>query len=67
MMRNPMVSHLKMTTSRISELMAAQANSRVGLKFTGYDRAVVLQQRARRAEEIRSTFTVLQGGADCAV
>lgn len=67
MMRKLTASRRKMTTNRASELMAEQANSRIGLKFTGLDRAIALQQRARRADEIRSTFAVLKGGAECAV
>lgn len=67
MMRKLTASRHKMTTSRASELMAEQANSRIGLKFTGFDRAIALQQRARRADEIRSTFVALKGGAECAV
>lgn len=52
----------KQTETPASELMAAQANSRKELGYTGIDLAITRQQRDRRAKAIRGHFRVLEGG-----
>lgn len=60
-----MKSHSRppMTETPVSELMAAQANSRKDLRcFKGLDLALARQLRDRRAKAIRGHFEVLEGG-----